>query len=345
MSHDWLLVETLGNEPVVVARGRQLKNMVPISAYLRRNPNLSAIQTAVAETVASGQSLASITSKSDRVIRTEPVKMSDGRVHGVHVWSGPADAEPPERPVPGPLKWDLTIGVATDTAESLANSGMDPAVEATHGRAFADDLPTRDLNPSETKVLALTIKAEPGQTMCTSWDVTDHEGNPIKVGFVARIGLEAALDGSDHLVSRAMNWRGELEEPAQPSDYLAQRILNGLAQPGLHRALVDLNNWALLKWLDEPCPYYDWRGSESDLPQVNPEDAPAMAAMTSEFADGPTHRVLRLRGHGGGWVPMHVTVNRVELDEGTYAGLVSLRLPTDAEVAEARLVDAEDHAS
>ncbi len=40
--------------------------------------------------------------------------------------------------------------------------------------------------------------------------------------------------------------------------------------------------------------------------------------------------MLRLRANGGGWTPIHVTVNRVELEEDTFAGLVSLRLPTEA---------------
>ncbi|BCI84932.1 hypothetical protein NIIDMKKI_01380 [Mycobacterium kansasii] len=110
MTHDWLLVETLGDEPAVVAQGRQLKNLVPITTFLRRSPHLSAVRTAITESLQTGQSLSSITPKSDRVICTEPVVMSDGRVHGVQVWIGPAGAEPPERPIPGPLKWDLTLG-------------------------------------------------------------------------------------------------------------------------------------------------------------------------------------------------------------------------------------------
>ena len=100
MTHDWLLVETLGSEPAVVAQGRQTKNLVPISTLLRRNPNLMAIQTAIGETVRAGVGLSSITPKNDRVIRTEVVQMSDGLTHGVHVWVGPPDMEPPERPVP-----------------------------------------------------------------------------------------------------------------------------------------------------------------------------------------------------------------------------------------------------
>ncbi|MEB3022238.1 PAS domain-containing protein [[Mycobacterium] crassicus] len=334
MAHDWLLVETLGDEPAVVAQGRQVKNLVPISQFLRRSPHLAAIQTAIAETMRTGQSLASITPRNDRVIRTEPVVMSDDRVHGVHVWSGPPDVEPPERPIPGPLKWNLTLGVATDTKESLANIGKDPEVEATHGRVFAEELPARDFSPNENKVLALTIRAEPGQTICSSWDVTDFRGEFVRVGFVARNAWEPAGGGREHLVSRGMNWRGQLDGTVQRPDFLAQQILHGLAQPGMHRAMVDMTDWRLLKWLDDPCPFYDWRGAV-EAPRVHPDDEALIAGMAADFTAGPTVGVLRLRHPGGGWEPVHVTVNRVEIDEGTYAGLVAMRLPTESELADA----------
>jgi Family of unknown function (DUF5628)/Domain of unknown function (DUF5593) len=345
MTRDWLLVETLGSEPAVVAQGRHAKNLVPISAFLRRNPNLMAIQTAIGETVRAGQSLTSITSKNDRVIRTEPVQMSDGRIHGVQVWIGPLDVEPPERPIPGPLVWDLTTRTATDTTESLSNSGKDPDQEATHGRAFAEDLPTRDLNPSETKILTLTINPQPGQTICSTWDVTDHRGELITVGFVARALVEPQDDGSERLICRAMNWRSVREGGAVPGDHLAQRILNGLARSGVHRALVDLNTWTLLKWLDDPCPFFDWRASMTGELTVLPENSAQMAKMTTEFVEGKASGVLLMRANGGGWTPVHVTVNRVELEEDTYAGLVSLRVPTAQEIAAAGLDDVDDVAT
>ena len=333
-------METLGAEPAVVAQGRQLKNLVPITTFLRRSPYLSAVRTAITESVQTGQSLTSITPKRDRIIRTEPVVMSDGRMHGVHVWTGPADAEPPERPTPGPLKWDLTLGVATDTRESLTNSGKNPDVEVTFGRAFAEDLPSRELNPNETKVLAMAVKAQPDQMICSTWDFTDWQGNPIRIGFVARTALEPGPEGRDHLVARAMNWRSELKGPVVSTDDLAQRILNGLAQAGVHRALVDLESWALLKWLDEPCTFYDWRSSDTDRPKVHPDDWHLISTMTRELANGATSRVLRMRGFDADWVPVHVTVNQVELEPDIFAGLVSLRLPSDEEIARAALPEA-----
>jgi hypothetical protein len=342
MTHDWLLVETLGTEPVVVAQGNQTKNLVPISAFLRRNPNLMAIQTAIGETVRGGTGLSSITPKHDRVIRTEVIQMTDGRIHGVHVWVGPPDVDPPERPIPGPLIWDLTSGVATDTRESLLNSGRDPEKEATDGRAFAEDLPMRDLNPSEAKVLSMLMKPEPGINFSSTWDVTDVNGRRVTVGWVARVQLEEDDDGSERLICRAMNWRCDREASTVPHDGLAERILAGLAQPGVHRALVDLQNWKLLKWLDEPAPFYDWRARETGDSVVHPDDAPQMAKMTIEFGTGGTSGVLRLRANDGGWTPVHVTIHRVELDEKTVAGLVSLRVPTDAEIVNCEDQEAYD---
>ena len=42
--------------------------------------------------------------------------------------------------------------------------------------------------------------------------------------------------------------------------------------------------------------------------------------MTLEFGNGSTSGVLRLRANDGGWTPVHMTINRVELEENTFAG-------------------------
>jgi hypothetical protein len=61
--------------------------------------------------------------------------------------------------------------------------------------------------------------------------------------------------------------------------------------------------------------------------------------MNAEFARGTTSGVLRMPGHDGEWVAVHVTVSRVEVEHETFAGLVALRLPTQAELADAGLPD------
>jgi hypothetical protein len=334
MTHDWLLVETLGAEPAVVAYGRSTKNLVPISAYLRRNPNLMAIQTAIGETVRAGQPLSSITPKHDRVIRTEVVRMTDGRIHGVHVWVGPPDEDPPERALPGPVTWDLTHEIATDTRESLINRGRDLSVEKAEAGAFVDELPERPFTSVEAQVLAAAVKAEPGRSFCGTWDVTGHLGNTITLGYVGRVLAENEDGGPDALICRAMNWPSERDETTISTADLSQPLLETGAEPGVYRALVDLRTWKLLRWLEEPCPLYDWHPQEGGESFTHPGDGPAIERMAKDFERGmPASQVLRLRAVGGGWTPVNVTAQIVELEQGTHAGMLSMRLPTDEELA------------
>jgi hypothetical protein len=334
MAHDWLLVETLGDEPVVVALGTQLKQMVPLHTFLRRSAYSVVIAAAVQRTVWTGEGIKETLEGTDRAIRTEPVVMTDARVHGVQVWSGPASQEPPSRPTVGPAVWDITSGVAIPTPASQANKGIDPDSLPKHGRSFADELPRKGLHRGETQILAMAITSQPGEAFCGCWEGCNALGEPVPYGWVARSVWEPAADGQDHHLFRSMNWRcvASCSNTVTPDD-LAQRILDGLAQPGTHRALVSLENWTLLKWLDEPCPYFDWRpsGDPAD-PLVHPDDEPVIVAMTTDFEKGPASGVLRFRGLGGGWAPIHLTVNRFELDTNAIVGLVSLRLPTAAEL-------------
>lgn len=334
MTHDWLLVETLGVEPAVVAHGHSTKNLVPISAYLRRNPHLMAIQTAIGETVRAGQALSSITPKHDRVIRTEVVQMTDGRIHGVHLWVGPPDEGPPERDVPGPVTWDLTHEIATDTRQSLINRGRDLKVETAQGGAFADELPARPFNPVETQVLAAAVKAEPGRSFCGTWDVIDYLGGSVTLGYVGRVLAESKDGGPDALICRAMNWHSNRDETTISTTDLSQPLLQAEVEPGVYRALVDLRTWKLLRWLEGPCPLYDWHPQEGGASFTHPGDGPAIERMARDFENGmPASQVLRLRAVGGGWTPVNVTAQVVELEQGRHAGMLSMRLPTDEELA------------
>lgn len=327
-------METLGDQPAVIAQGRQMKNFVPVGVFLRRNPHLAAIQTAIAETVAGGHALVRTIPTTDKVVRTEPVQMSDGCIHAVHVWCGPADAEPPERPIPGPAKWDLTDQSVIDTAEALTNAGMDPAVEALEGRSYADDFPVREYNHDENEVLARTVSQQPGHTYVTTWEFVDKSGMFRRLGVAGRGLLETMADGSEHVIGRGVNLVIGVSEPACRPGNLAKRIIDGLSQPGLYRSIVDLKTWTVLKWLDEPCPYFDSRQRVG----MHPEDWQRCSRrMIEELQQGSTCAVVRLPDKAGEWVPVHVTLAQVELEPDVYGGLVTLRLPTDDELAEVGL--------
>ena len=218
-------METLGDQPVVVAQGRQMKNFVPLAVFLRRNPNLAAIQTAITETVTSGTGLASITPKTNRVIRTEPVAMSDGQIHAVHVWCGPPDEEPPERPIPGPLKWDVTLGEGT-------RHGRIPRQRRDGRRNRADDRPRPRGGHAQPQPQSRRGQgAVAGNRRRTRPDLLHHlgihrqAGDFRRVGLCARTAMETVEDGTEHLIARAMNLVEEVGVPPPPGANLAQRIL------------------------------------------------------------------------------------------------------------------------
>ncbi|OBB95802.1 PAS domain-containing protein [Mycobacterium sp. 852002-40037_SCH5390672] len=337
MGHDWLLFETLGTEPVVVAQGDRLRKYVPLTSFFRRNSNISEIRSIVSATVAQRQPLVKDTTGRRISIRTEPIIMTDGHVHGVHLWIGPPNIRPRARFLPGAVKWDLTAGTATDTPQALKNSGLNVELEQSEGRPFAADLPIGGAhNHDESKVIAAAINCKPGDTFCSTWNVTTFDGNPIRVSFVARANFELNEDGTEHLVARAMNWRAPREETRTSDFNLASQILEGMAQEGLHRALVDLETWNLLKWVDPPCPHIDWRSKHPDLPLVHPDDRPTMRFMAKQFTRQPAVGLLRLRSTDGRWTRMHVTIYQVALPDATPVGLICIRLPTPADLAAQR---------
>lgn len=333
MRHDWLLVETLTPQFSVVAQGRQLRKFVAIETFLRRNPHMQQVTEAVADTAATAIGSIRETANADRLIRTAPVIMTDGRVHGVQVWTGPNNARQPKRPAIGAVVWDLTAGVAIDTPQAvLMSGGMIPSIEQPVDRTVAEHLMIGDANHDESQALAFAVNCKPGQTFCSTWNVKTRNGETVCVSFASHAALEAGSDGTDHLIARALNWRTPCDPLVESNTNLAHRILRGMAQEGVHRALIDLKNWRLLKWLDPPNPHVDWRGEDRSRTLIHPDDDSRVQSMLAEFVRGPVSALLRLRARAGGWVLVHVTMCRVELNDGVYAGLISTRLPTPAEL-------------
>ena len=334
MNRDWLLIETLGPKPVVVSQGSQLKKMVPLGIFLRRNSMLSSISAAIAETVRQGKPIALKSTAEQRCLYTRPVAMPDGRIHGVQLWAGSRADVPPPPPRIGAVVWNLTTGVASDTPEALINGGIDPATEPLEGRCFADDLSISNMHHEEGSALALTMNAEPGDTLCTTWDVTARDGQPIRVAFTSRAVLQVSGTGDKELVLRAMNWRvPRSADDGELAGNLAQGIIKAMARPGEHRFLIGLETWTLLKWIDEPYPHVDWRGERSDKMLIHPDDAALRSSMRKQFAQGPATGVLRFRSASGGWTFVHLTICHLPLSSDAHAGLVSVRLPTESELA------------
>lgn len=298
----------------------------PLGMFLRRSPSLAAIHTAIAETVASGTGLASITPKSKRVIRTEPVQMTDGRIHGVHVWCGPTADVPSERPIPGPLKWDFTDGDGSASNEYLANTGVDPAQDSPNDRDSRTVLIVDDCSPRETPQ-SWVANITAGLTYCATWEFADQLSSLRRVGWWIRTLTEPGEDGRDHVVARGMNLVeaiGKFPNQAPiPSDH----------QPDEYQVVVDAKTWRVLSWASDPRPGIN----RQPTAQSNPASSEQLS--DNPGGDAPPVAVsgtLRALNDTGDEVGLHVSLNEVKLPGGDIGGLVRLRRTAGSDPADVR---------
>uniref|UniRef100_UPI0025D86A11 GAF domain-containing protein n=1 Tax=Lapillicoccus sp. TaxID=1909287 RepID=UPI0025D86A11 len=90
MADQWLLIETFGGDskPSVIGVGTTPKRMVPLRTVLSRGRFLTAVEEAVADTLATGRQGDRTTRDGQHHVVCEPLISFRGHVHGVWVWVG-----------------------------------------------------------------------------------------------------------------------------------------------------------------------------------------------------------------------------------------------------------------
>ncbi|MBE5465011.1 MULTISPECIES: GAF domain-containing protein [Mycobacteroides] len=324
MAQDWLLIETLGAEPTVVAVGRQPKKMVPLPVILHRNRYLPAIAEVITRTVTEKLPITEPISGADRVIITQPLVLPSGEAHGLQLWFGSTSETPPERPIAGTWAWNIVTGGTTLDEGCLHVNGI------TNGKPgevqnIAESFQYIEPNPDEADALAKLVTSAPGEYHCATWDGKGDDDLPRRVHFCARICTDPV---SSQNIVRGLNINVGTPGPAKPEQrpiILAQQLLAAVAEPGTHRALVDLRSFTLLKWVDDPMPNLAWQYDPSDEPRIHPEDLEKAKTMARGLRYGRTEDVIRLRSSEGDWLRVQATANLALLDQHTTAALVTLR--------------------
>ena len=153
-----------------------------------------------------------------------------------------------------------------------------------------------------------------------------------RLGFVLRTALEVAEDGGEHVVLRGTNLAGDSDDSIEPFGGVTQRPQRPVPTrrtPGI----VRLSQPAHPQVVRRPVPVFPL----AERIDSAPEDPLLDEATVDELANGAVCRVLRLPGSDGEWIPLHLTLSRVKIDRGIYGGLVTVRLPSARELAEAGL--------
>lgn len=322
MSREWLLVEVLGTEPTVAAIGTQPRNLVPVAAVLRRNRHLPTIVAAIERCRASGTPIHEQTPAGDRSIHVHPVALTPDYVHGVQLWFGPTEDNPPPRPVVGAYRADMDLSTSTSTTEFAEVMGIDPDNQA-ETRSLAEDF-TRILpNENDLQMFSSVVNPASGASFCVSCPVSDDYGTVRYVLFAGRTLHESNGNGNVDRVSRSVVMRVDDPED-EPRVMLAQQILEAVSTPGRHRAVLNISNFAILRWIDEPYPDLAWEYNPDAPAEIHPDDMANVRAMRFELANGTTSGNLRVRAKSGGWLSIHVSATRFELQEDAYAALATI---------------------
>ncbi|MBF9351078.1 hypothetical protein BKG80_11705 [Mycobacteroides chelonae] len=322
MAGDWMLLETLSDVPTVIAIGSQARNMTPLESVLGRNRHRPLIESAIADCRRTGDPAEALTPARDRIVRVHPIAMGQVHVHGVQVWFGPADLEPPPRPVAGACLGDLDTSVTTLTEGYFDVMGFDPQ-NRSEKQAIAEGLAPVLPSPHNIELMANAVNPELESTFCGTCLAADHQGNTLQVHYAGRASKETDATGTVARINRIVCTRVQ-NSPAEPRVGLAQQILDAVAIPGAHRVLINVDTFAVLKWIDTPYPDLAWRYDPDRPESIHPEDAAVARNMREELRTGSTTGVLRVRAVSGGWLRLHASATRFALRDNAFAALVTL---------------------
>lgn len=326
----WLLVETFGSvPPTVIGMGGSPRSMTPLTKALNQGGSLREVESAIANVKETKLPL-DVVSKNRRVVAV-PLISYRGDVHGIHVWSGQLGETPPPRDTAGAWYFNLTTDVIGGSDELLDLYGV-PADKRQHARVTAEAFTRLLANVDFAAGLAKLVRSEPGEEHQAIWTVIRDDGARRAAHFSFRAVAETNTLGKQEVVLRGITHDlgpAETSPAAPPPIVLEQRLLESMAEPGQHRAIVNLKTFRILRWLDEPMQDLGWEMDERNpLPWIHDDDLPLARSLASTLGKATkATATLRFRGRDASWLPLVVVANLVLLDEHTTAALFTLTLP------------------
>jgi len=324
-------LETFGGRPApsLIAVGSTPKKMVPLASVLGRGNSLGLVTAAVAEVIQSGTPIQIDAGDHHHRIISVPLKAFTGHVHGAFVWVGGIDEQPPRRDLAGAWHFNLTTDTIGGSSDLLDLYGVLPEHRQTE-RATAEAFERLIPNSDASAALAILVRSHPNDEHQAVWAIRRDDGQ-LRAGHLSCRAIEETNEAQHEVVLRGITHDvGAADETpaAPPPPVLEQRLVESMAEPGAYRALVNLKNLRILRWIDPPMPGLAWRhrpGAQSPESWIHPADEPAARRLSEELASGHARATLRLARLDGDWLPVDVVANIVLLDQHTTAGLFTLR--------------------
>jgi hypothetical protein len=329
---EWLLVETfVGSraETTLIAVGNSPRRMVPLRNLLRGR-SLGDIEAAVATVRQSRQPLESLVS--GRRVLAHPLSTFAGHLNGIWIWTGAVSADVPPRGAAGAWQIDLDTDTVSASPELLDFYRVPPDDRRTR-RSLAEGFTRLVISADEPSVLAAIVEGRPGQTHQTTWTIRLDDGELRAAQIAYRIVEDETTTGDIRPIllgiTQDIGPAANTASATAPAG-MAQKLLDGLAEPGQYRAIVNLRTLRLLRWVegDKPPTGIAWQHDPDDgtAHWIHPDDIGLAKAMIARLGRGKAESTLRFRTTRGAWRHVPVTAHLIELDASTNAALMTLDL-------------------
>lgn len=178
--------------------------MVPLPAVLQRNRHLRTITDIINQSSRRPHTIRRVLADTDRVTIAEPLILTAGHIHGVHLWTGTATETPPPRPTVGVWAWNATTGATILDEGCLHVSGITKGQAGQHEN-MAESLQFIGSNSDEADTLAKIRTAQIGESRCATWTGKGDDGVLRRVHFAARILAHTNTAGQTERLIRGLN--------------------------------------------------------------------------------------------------------------------------------------------
>ena len=141
------------------------------------------------------------------------------------------------------------------------------------------------------------VRSRPGEEHQATWAVRRDDGELRAANFACRAVAQQGENGQTQVVVRGITHDigpADQTPSAPPRMVLAQQVLTGGTAAGTHRAIINLHNLRLIRWVDDPMPGVAWEYHPQYEPAIHPEDLSAAKEMSARPSGRPTSR-----GHCG----------------------------------------------
>lgn len=320
--HEWCLVETFGlKPPTLIGLGSRPRSMVPLDKFFARNrASLTMAQAALDHVTAIAEPY-DVTTRNGRRCLAQPLRAYDSRVNGAWLWLG--GLEEPEPAVPHDLAgaWYFNLtSFEVAGSDELLDLYHQPKDERRTKRAMAEAFTRLTAGPDASEALAKVVQSKPGSEHQAIWTVVCDDGDRRAAHFSCRALQHQTEDGPQIVMHGITHDIGPADDVPQAPRLavLERRVLDAVAKPGTHRAIVDVRTGHIIQWVDPPPASIDWAVPGIDI--FHPDDA-AVVHHLNRLGEDAVTASLRLRGTDVMWASVTVTSQPMLLNNSTTAAL------------------------